>query len=54
MGIDWTNRDELAEAIPPAYTEFVGKQLLDHLATSNSPLDGHEYVGQQPEEAMAS
>ena len=32
MGIDWTNRDELGEAIPPAYTEFVGRQLLAHLA----------------------
>lgn len=28
MGIDWTNRDELSQAIPPAYTEFIGKQLL--------------------------
>jgi DNA (cytosine-5)-methyltransferase 1 len=29
MGIDWmTNRGELSEAIPPAYTEFIGAQLL--------------------------
>ena len=28
MGIDWMNRDELSEAIPPAYTEFVGLQLM--------------------------
>ncbi|HET6914896.1 MAG TPA: DNA cytosine methyltransferase [Acidimicrobiales bacterium] len=32
MGIDWMNRDELAQAIPPAYTEFIGEQLLAHLA----------------------
>jgi DNA (cytosine-5)-methyltransferase 1 len=25
-GIDWMTRAELAEAIPPAYTEFLGKQ----------------------------
>lgn len=31
MGIDWTNRDELSQAIPPAYTEFIGKQLIQHL-----------------------
>jgi hypothetical protein len=30
MGIDWTGvRLEIAEAIPPAYTEYVGAQLLD-------------------------
>ena len=31
LGIDWMNRDELCQAIPPAYTEFIGKQLIDHL-----------------------
>lgn len=30
MGIDWTDvRKEIAEAIPPAYTELIGWQLLD-------------------------
>jgi DNA (cytosine-5)-methyltransferase 1 len=29
MGIDWMkSRDELSEAIPPAYTEFIGKQMI--------------------------
>ncbi len=31
MGIDWMLNSELVEAIPPAYTEFIGKQLLAHL-----------------------
>ena len=33
MGIDWMTRDELAEAIPPAYTEWIGAQLLQHVTT---------------------
>lgn len=28
MGIPWMNRDELSEAIPPAYTEHIGGYLL--------------------------
>jgi len=31
MGIDWMNRDELAQAIPPAFTEHIGAQLLAHI-----------------------
>jgi DNA (cytosine-5)-methyltransferase 1 len=31
MGIDWMTRRELSEAIPPAYTEFIGSQLLAHI-----------------------
>jgi DNA (cytosine-5)-methyltransferase 1 len=28
MGIDWMVRKELAQAIPPAYTKWIGEQLL--------------------------
>lgn len=31
MGIDWMTWDELREAIPPAYTELVGHQLMQHV-----------------------
>lgn len=31
MGIDWMTWDELREAIPPAYTELIGHQLMQHL-----------------------
>lgn len=32
MGIDWTDvRKEIAEAIPPAYAEFIGAQLIQAL-----------------------
>jgi DNA (cytosine-5)-methyltransferase 1 len=29
MGIDWMQWHDLTEAIPPAYTEHIGRQLLD-------------------------
>lgn len=31
MGIDWMNKHELNEAIPPAFTEYIGAQLLNAL-----------------------
>ena len=32
MGIDWTDdRKAIAEAIPPAYTEWIGAQLIRHI-----------------------
>lgn len=32
MGIDWMTREELTQAIPPAYTEYIGRELLRVLA----------------------
>lgn len=31
MGIDWMTRDELVEAIPPAYTDYIGEQLVSRV-----------------------
>lgn len=32
MGIDWMTWAELSQAIPPAMTEFIGRQLIEQLA----------------------
>jgi DNA (cytosine-5)-methyltransferase 1 len=31
MGIDWMDRHGFVEAVPPSYTEHIGRQLIDHL-----------------------
>jgi DNA (cytosine-5)-methyltransferase 1 len=38
MGIDWMTWDELREAIPPAYTEFIGTQLLEVMPFSDARI----------------
>lgn len=34
MGIDWMTAAELSQSIPPAYTEFIGRQIMTHLTNS--------------------
>ncbi len=39
MGINWMTRNGLKEAIPPAYTEYIGSQLMTYLVnTKNDSL----------------
>jgi DNA (cytosine-5)-methyltransferase 1 len=40
MGIDWMEWRELAESIPPAYTEFIGKQLIAALERRTDERSG--------------
>lgn len=35
MGIDWMTVDELSQAIPPAYTEWIGRQLIEYLEVTS-------------------
>lgn len=36
MGIDWMTTAELSQAIPPAYTEWLGRQLIAHLSQASA------------------
>lgn len=36
LGIDWMTLDELSESIPPAYTEWLGTQLMKRVLVSQS------------------
>lgn len=42
MGIDWMTRAELSEAIPPAYTQFIGDRLISFLRDMHADFSqGH-------------
>jgi DNA (cytosine-5)-methyltransferase 1 len=44
MGIDWMTGDELSQAIPPAYTFWIGQQLLKTLNCGGG-VEGHASRG---------
>lgn len=58
MGIEWMDWRELAEAIPPAYTEWIGRQLLQAIAQKRLGVSmpsrfsrTHYGITSEPEEA---
>lgn len=36
MGIEWMNQAELSQAIPPEYTEFLGRQIIQQIGVKNA------------------
>jgi len=43
MGIDWMSRAEIPQAIPPAYTQFIGEHLMKYLQLPK--IDRCEFSG---------
>jgi len=50
MGIDWMTKYELTQAIPPAYTEYIGKYLLQAI-TQNQIRQRQDYILNKYEES---
>lgn len=46
MGIDWMTGAELSQAIPPAYTEFIGAQLMNALEAREDRIGAGAPVGE--------
>lgn len=42
MDIDWMTLEELSEAIPPAYTEHIGRQLLEIMHFHTTQFSTHD------------
>lgn len=38
VGVDWTNKHELSQVVPPIFAEHIGKQLMAHLRSGVAPV----------------
>ena len=41
-GIDWMDLKELTQCVPPAYTEFIGKQIIEYLKIQEEIKKGEQ------------
>jgi len=48
MGMDWTDRKHLSQAIPPAYAEYLARQILRVTARCNAELSESARSNQKP------
>ena len=54
MGIDWMSRRELSQAIPPAYSAFLGRQILAVLNHRFESTDAVDTIPPQAQSAAVS
>jgi DNA (cytosine-5)-methyltransferase 1 len=45
LDIDWMTVDELADAIPPDYTEFIGYELMRHIRALSEEVEPNSVAG---------
>lgn len=41
MNIQWMTKQELSQAIPPAYTQYIGNQLTNKLRHEHASISRH-------------
>ena len=44
MGIDWMTKSELAQAIPPVYSEYLAKQVIEYYETYDNNLSEQRII----------
>lgn len=39
LGVDWTTKHELSQVVPPAFTEYLGRQAMDYINAHPAPIN---------------